>query len=308
MGNISSINFKRSAANAFRHNDRSQISENVFRELSKNNLCSATAVEAEREMRAYFDRVSKAYTTRTGQRMQTTLQKQRWSAVANITEKHTLADCEALGRALAQKYGWKLLQTAIHRDEGHFEKHIHKNAGDEYVFLDGTEFKTNQHCHFEFLTVNERGIASFKLRDFGRREMREIQTFVADFLGMQRGKKYSEIGEKPPKRLDARNYRDKKRTNEKENLQKQLLDTLREENRMLRDKLKKIRASRGDYAELEALKKAVLDVINNGKDDISYDEIMEKIRDMRYVIKQENEVDERRDIMDGFYERLSLSR
>jgi putative mobilization protein len=305
MGNISSINFRRSAANAFRHNDRSQISENVFRELSKNNLCSATAVEAERGMRTYFDRVSKAYTTRTGQRMQTTLEKQRWSAVANITEKHTLADCEALGQALAEKYGWKLLQTAIHRDEGHYQKHIHKNADDEYVFEDGTEFKVNQHCHFEFLTLNERGIASFKMRDFGRREMREIQTFVAEFLGMQRGKKYSEIGEKPPKRLDARNYRNKKRADEKEHLQKSLISTLREENRMLRAELQKIKTKRGDYAKLETLKKAVLDVINNGKDDISYNEIMEKIRDMRNVIKSEMENNEMRNIMDGYYESLT---
>ena len=305
MGNISSINFKRAKANAFRHNDRSQISENVFRELSKNNLCSATAVEAEREMQAYYDRVSKAYRERTGQRMQTTLQKQRWSAVANIRADHTLKDCVALGQALAEKYGWKLLQVAIHRDEGHFEKYVHKNSDDEYTFKDGTIFQTNQHCHFEFLTLNESGVTSFKLRDFGRREMREIQTYVAEFLEMERGKKYSEIGEKPPKRLDARNYRNKKRADEKENLQKQLIGVLRNENRMLRDKLKKIRASRGDYAELEALKQAILNEINDGIDNLSFEDLLIKIKELRNVIKNDVENNTQQNIMDGFYESLT---
>ena len=305
MGNISSINFKRAKANAFRHNDRSQISENVFREMSKNNLCSATAEQADREMRAYFDRVSKAYRERTGQKMQTTLERQRWSAVANIRADHTLKDCVALGQALAEKYGWKLLQTAIHRDEGHFEKHIHKNANDDYIFEDGTEFKTNQHCHFEFLMIDERGLTSFKLRDFGRRELREIQTFVAEFLGMQRGKKYSEIGEKPPKRLDSKNFRDKKRADEKNNVQKELIAVLKNENLMLREEMKRMKAKRSDYAKFEVLKQAIIDEINGGVDNLSFEDLLNKIKEVRYVIKSEMENNAQQNIMDGFYESLT---
>lgn len=187
MGNISSINFKKSNAINTQHNDRTlppsylQIKEGGF-EVNR------SFEEAQALKEKIISEAIQKYTELTNQKFQG--KSFEWSAVVNLKEDSTMQDLESLASYFQEKYGFQCYQIAIHRDEGHI---------DEKGVL-----KINHHAHLEFIMLDkDTGKTCFKMRDFTKKEMRAIQTKVADILGMERGvdKRISKT-----KRIEPRAY------------------------------------------------------------------------------------------------------
>ena len=199
MGNISSIHFEKSKENNVEHNDRTH----------KPSYLKGTSFECNRSCDdariLYNELLNKAvynYTKRTNQKPQFKEENLRWSAVVNIKSDTTMQDLEKLSDFLNKKYGWQCYQIAIHKDEG---TPLFENLQQTKPKLDknGNQvYKVNLHAHLEFLMLNENGITAFKKSDFGVKKMRELQTEVADLLGMERGQENSKA-----KRLNHHQYK-----------------------------------------------------------------------------------------------------
>lgn len=123
-----------------------------------------------------------------------------WEAVVNLDEKHNLADVKKVADFIQQKYHIQTCSIALHHDEGYKDK-------------DGT-VKYNHHAHICFLTMDN-GIST--MRKIRSKELRQMQTDVAQLLGLERGKENSKAT-----RLDHKQYREKaKELAEVEQKQKQ---------------------------------------------------------------------------------------
>lgn len=110
-----------------------------------------------------------------------------WEAVVNLDEKHNLADVKKVADFIQQKYHIQTCSIALHHDEGYKDK-------------DGT-VKYNHHAHICFLTMDN-GIST--MRKIRSKELRQMQTDVAQLLGLERGKENSKAT-----RLDHKQYREK---------------------------------------------------------------------------------------------------
>lgn len=112
-----------------------------------------------------------------------------WEAVVNLDEKHNLDDVKKVADFIQQKYHLQPCSIALHHDEGYKDK-------------DGA-VKYNHHAHLCFLTM-EHGIST--MRKIRSKELRQMQSEVAELLGMERGKENSKAT-----RLDHKQYREKAR-------------------------------------------------------------------------------------------------
>jgi len=207
MGNISSIHIEKSKENNVEHNDRTHKPSYL---KGTSFECNRSCYDARILYNALLNKAVYNYTKRTNQKPQFKEENLRWSAVVNIKSDTTMQDLEKLSDFLNKKYGWQCYQIAIHKDEGtplfeDLQKTIPK------LDKNGNQiYKTNLHAHFEFLMLNENGITAFKKSDFGVKKMRELQTEVADLLGMKRGQENSQA-----KRLNHQQYKqEQERINE----------------------------------------------------------------------------------------------
>lgn len=165
-----------------------------------------------------------------------------WEAVVNLDEKHSLADVKKVADFIQQKYHLQPCSIALHHDEGYTDK-------------DGT-VKYNHHAHLCFLTM-DKGIST--MRKIRSKELRQMQTEVAQLLGLERGKENSKAT-----RLDHKQYREKaKELAEKDELYEkelysleQALDTAhdrdletQEELLTLKEQKKIVEAERKKYKE-----------------------------------------------------------
>lgn len=122
-----------------------------------------------------------------------TLTDSYWEAVVNLNSEHTIDDVRRVAEHIRQKYKFTPTSIAIHRDEGYVDK------------ITG-ETKYNYHAHLTFYTIaNGRS----QMRLMTRAKLRDLQTEVANLLGMQRGQEHSKA-----KRLDHQQYREVKRAEE----------------------------------------------------------------------------------------------
>ena len=251
----SSINLKLSKSYAFEHNSRTADDEKLeakytFKEFESLNEYSCTAKEARQKYDELLNEATQNYYERRHQKIQdnTNGAKFRWGCVVNINENHTLNDIENLADKLCEKYGWQKLQVAIHRDEGHYKR---DENGEPKLDENGKKiFDPNLHAHIEFFMLDKQGNYRFKKRDFGKKTMSELQTFVAKELDMERGI----VGSKTI-RLEHKQYRQEARKQEilKAKNEKQKL-TIKELNNTIKDlrgQLKENHATREDYAKLE---------------------------------------------------------
>ena len=191
---ISSINIKASSANAFTHNDRTLSPSYLLDQKDSLGIeCNRSANEARELYLSLRNEAFGNYTLRTGQKVQTKEEKLRWSAVVNLNENHTIKDVENLANTLSKKYGWQVLQVAVHRDEG---------------FVKDDKPHYNLHAHIEFFMLNKEGVFTFKKRDFGTKKMSELQDTVSKELSMQRG---TPKLESKRERLEHREYKQQAR-------------------------------------------------------------------------------------------------
>lgn len=212
MGQISSINFKKSIPINTEHNDRT-LAPNYLIDKEKGVECNRNAEKARELKNQIINEAKETYQNKVKQKFQA--KSFEWSAVVNIKPETTMQDLENLAKHFNDKYGFQCYQIAIHRDEGH------KNTKGE--------IEINQHAHMEFITLNkETGKQNFKMRDFSKQKMREIQTEVAEILQMERGKDKRLTG---AKRIEPRKYAQLKEQ-EKQNF-KELKQTIKEKDKEL---------------------------------------------------------------------------
>ena len=128
----------------------------------------------------------------------------------------------------------------MHRDEGHISEN-------------GEKIK-NYHAHIEFMGLDSKG--NSVRRKLDKKSLIELQSQTAKLLKMERGKNYTLLQEKRPKRLDT--YEFKKAKEMEATKVKDLLATkeqLKTANNQLRTFMKDNGANRADYAQLEQTKK-----------------------------------------------------
>lgn len=109
-----------------------------------------------------------------------------WEAVVNLEGRHSLEDMKPVLQLLQEKYHLTPTSVAIHRDEGYYDE------------LHGT-VKYNYHAHIPCYTVYQ---GKSVMRTIGKKQLSDMQTEVADLLGMQRGQINSTA-----KRLEQSEYR-----------------------------------------------------------------------------------------------------
>lgn len=114
-------------------------------------------------------RVAETYQKNVGQKMQAKATPIR-EGVVNLGKTQDLESLKILADKLEDRFKIKTIQIHIHEDEGH-----HKvKSGD---------WKQNRHAHMVFDWTDEKG-KSLKLN---KADMAEMQSIVADTLGMERG-------------------------------------------------------------------------------------------------------------------------
>ncbi|MCE3047806.1 plasmid recombination protein, partial [Helicobacter sp. faydin-H17] len=108
-------------------------------------------------------------------------------AVINLNSNHTMEDLHKVKKHLENKYKFICCAITIHRDEGYLEEIKGKKIP-----------KYNYHAHLNFITY-----ANGKQQwNFNKRRLSEMQSEIAQILGMERGQERSK-----KKRLAHQHYR-----------------------------------------------------------------------------------------------------
>lgn len=166
---ISSIHIEAGGGGYFDHNSRERETANAIFD-DEPNFCSCSKNEAFEVYRSELKIRSDAYTDRTGQKLQKNAVT-HLSAIVNFNKEHTPEDMQKVCDLLERKFDTKVLQMAMHRDEGKINE-------------DGTPDK-NYHAHIEFMGLNSKG-ESIR-RQLTKAVLSNLQTEVAKELGMERG-------------------------------------------------------------------------------------------------------------------------
>lgn len=190
MGQISSLNFKKSTAINVEHNNRQMPPTYLLvkggkgfqsRYVSFNG--SKSAVETRDK---YIEACQQAYLRSKGKKFQA--KSYLWSAVINLKESSTIDDVSKVRKYLEKETGFKCYQLALHADEG-------------YVDDDGV-IQINYHAHLEFVTLDLATGINLQ-RKLSPAKLRELQTGVAAVLQMERGEDKRISGRQ---RIEPRQY------------------------------------------------------------------------------------------------------
>jgi hypothetical protein len=100
--------------------------------------------------------------------------------VVIVKENTTMDDLMKFTDAVQERWGIRVIQIHIHRDEGHYEDSEEK-----------TGWKPNYHAHIVWDWINPFTVKSYKL---SKTDMSKMQDLLAEILKMQRGQKKSETG------------------------------------------------------------------------------------------------------------------
>lgn len=164
---MSSINFKKSVDFQVFHNSTVRPNYAIGGEL----IANRKGYEALKLKEQIIENAKEAYIKNTKQKFQA--KSYEWSAVVNIKQDTTMQDLERLAKHFETKYGFQCYQIAIHRDEGYIEN------GEKHI---------NHHAHLEFITLDKQtGKNMYRRELINPKILRQIQTEVAEILGMERG-------------------------------------------------------------------------------------------------------------------------
>ena len=277
MSKISSINFKKSVDFQVFHNSTVRPNYVIGGEL----IANRKGYEALKLKEQIIENAKEAYIKNTKQKFQA--KSYEWSAVVNIKQDTTMQDLENLAKHFEDKYGFQCYQIAIHRDEGHIDDNGNKAI--------------NHHAHLEFITLDKAtGKNCFKLRDFPKSKMREIQDEVAEILKMERGqdkriskreriepRKYAQMKEQERKeqaKLKAELEQEKLSKKKLEKLIEAERKAMLQENKELKEANQQAIYIADDYKKLRALKE---------KQDITIAELNAEIEQIKQEAKEREE-------------------
>ncbi|KAA6436817.1 Mobilization protein [Dyadobacter flavalbus] len=147
------------------HNQRLQNLNYVREDLSHLNSSFILAPIAETRKD-----IETRYQESTGQKMQAKQTPIR-EGVLLIDEKHSVDDLKRVAVKLEERFGIRTIQAYAHKDEGHWNKET-------------GIWKPNHHAHMVFDWTDKDTGKSLKLK---REDLAEVQTLVAETLGLERG-------------------------------------------------------------------------------------------------------------------------
>lgn len=251
----SSINFKKGSA-GFEHNDRTEEHEAKHLlpiEHRLENECDRSATESRELLKEMVENAKEKYQERTGQKLQARIFA--IEAAINLEVHHTLKDVEKINEYLEQKHGLRAVQSSIHRDEGH----INDEGKPEY----------NLHAHVVYCNLDKDG--KTVLKGLEKDDFRELQTFVAKTLNMQRGQS-AEITK--AKHKSPQEFRHEKVLATNKDLKAEIAQ--------LREQFKEQGATRADYAQIEQLQKELKEQIK--AKELSEDELHKRISELSQTV------------------------
>jgi len=167
----SSINFQKtksnSSAETLREFEAEYLLPKIHRKENEYWNCGKTDAEV------FADEILKA--KRKGGR-KPKLENSLWEAVINLNENHTMKDARKVAKHIERKFNILCTRIAIHRDEGK-------------VFGEGENktVKYNYHAHLNFVTYKD-SRQNWRRQLIRRKDLSELQSEVAELLGMERGK------------------------------------------------------------------------------------------------------------------------
>lgn len=161
-----SINIQPVKGGSEEHNQRSKELDYVRPELSNKN--ESWISESISDRLEFIKQNTKEKTGRAMQKKATPIRE----GVVVISEKTTLQDLHLFAQKAEEKFGIKAFQIYTHKDEGHF------------IDEQSKEWKPNLHAHILFDWTNHETGKSIKLN---RQDMAQLQTLLAESLGMERG-------------------------------------------------------------------------------------------------------------------------
>lgn len=243
---------------------------NVQGEMTKDNEYSCTFSEARAKAAQMKNDADAAYRARTGRRPGYNSESIYWEATVNLRPWHTKEDVEKVVKILEKRLGYRTVFWTRHRDEGHLATDDEMD-GLGLSSADQRPFINNDHVHIGMFSLDGNG-NSLHRRNFGKPNLiSQIQTEIAQALGMERG-----ISKKITKRthLTPRQYRQAMSLQEpleqkikltradlkaaKEQI-KLLEEQLKTANLAARNELKEQGGKREDYSVLEAENKRLKD-------------------------------------------------
>ena len=179
--------------------------------------------------------------------------------VVNLKKHHTLKDLEKVAKYVEEKFGYRATLTTLHRDEGHYEYDEQGNA---------TKFVANIHGHIRFCVLDpENGKSIYRQKFRKRLEFKQLQTQIANMLGLQRGTP-NPNRKNIPSRIYKRLVKDPEALAimtasvpeaTKKVVEKLTLAKLKTINQEVREALRSMSATRKEYAQLESILSAVKD-------------------------------------------------
>lgn len=259
----SSIHIEAGGGGYFAHNSREQSTVNsIFSD--EQNFCSCSKEEAFKTYRSELEKRTEAYKENHNRTKLHAKTITHLSAIVNFNKEHTPEDMKRVCELLERKFDTKVIQFAMHRDEGHIKE-------------DGTPDK-NYHAHIEFMGLDSRGESVRRKLD--RPTLRELQSDVSKLLKMERGHEYAKEGLSRPKRLDTYPFKHHKQELEKA-VKEAVLATqkdLNAEMAVLRSQFKEQGATRADYAQLEQLNKELKEQVK--AKELSEDELHRRIKSL----------------------------
>jgi len=182
----------------------------------------------------------------------------RWEAIINFNKNHSLGDLKKVAEHIEKKFNITCTSIAMHKDEGHL------NERGVPIY--------NLHAHVNFITHKD-GKQNWRKEFIQPKHLRELQTEVAELLGMERGIDKRISG---TERVEHVPFRAQKKKEEKQ-LSKQ--KDLKAEIAELRTQLQAQGAKREDYAKLEAFSKELKEQVK--AKDLTIDELKRSVNTWR---------------------------
>ena len=217
----SSINFAKAKSHSEDHNLRKD--EPSYLLPKEHRLKNEFWQHEKKETELFSESASKQKTGRKPK-----FENSRWEAIVNFNKSHTLGDLQKVATHIENKFNVTCSSIAMHKDEGH----INERGIVEY----------NLHAHVNFITHKD-GKQNWRKEFVKPKDLRELQTEVAELMGMERGtdKRISKT-----QRLEHTQFKQ-----QVQGLAKQ--KDLKAEIAELRSDLKAMGAKREQYAVLEGL-------------------------------------------------------
>lgn len=169
--NKSSIHVLPVKAGSESHNQREKELSYVRSDLSRLN--SAYIIKSIADAKAFAEKNGKEKTGRAMQAKATPIRE----GVLLIGSHHTADDLKKLADKIELRFDIKTIQGYCHKDEGHYDKET-------------KEWKPNYHAHMVFDWTDHATGKSIKM---SRDDMAELQTIVAESLGLERGVSSSKV-------------------------------------------------------------------------------------------------------------------